>query len=284
MSPLRQQMIEAMRQRGFSVRTHESYLGAVQDLAKFHRRPPDQIQPDELQRYFNHLAQERGLSGASCRVHLGAIRFFYREVLQWPAFETKIAVPKRAQRIPELLTRAEVARICAATRNLKHRSLLLTCYGCGLRVSELVALRVRDIDGERHLLRVTEGKGVKDRLVIASEGLLAALRAYWRHYHPHRWLFPGAEPEQALSIPSVQRVFTAAKARAQVEKIGGIHGLRHAYATHQLEAGLRIDLLQRQLGHSDIRTTLTYVHWVPDYRELKTPGADLVAALEVDHV
>jgi len=282
MTPLRAQMIKAMQVRGFSVRTHESYLAAVTDLARHVHRSPDKIGIDEIRGYFEYLATERSLSGASCRVFLHGIRFLYLQVLDWPAFAVDIPIPKKAQRIPELLTRAEVGRILSACTNPKHRMMLTLCYGCGLRLSELVSLKVRDIDGERQLLRIEQGKGAKDRLVPLSETLLAQLRAYWRLYRPREWLFPGHLLTDTLSETSVQKAFTHAKARAGVKKIGGIHGLRHAYATHQLEAGLPVHRLQRLLGHQDIHSTLRYVHWVPDYREGQ--GAhDLIAALEVDH-
>lgn len=282
MSPLRAKMIQAMQVRGFSVRTHESYLYAVTDLARYFRRAPDQLGIDDLRRYFEYLATERGLSGASCRLFLHGIRFLYLKVLDWPAFDVDIPIPKKAQRIPELLTRAEVGRILTACANPKHRMMLTLCYGCGLRLGELVSLKVRDIDGERKLLRVEQGKGARDRLVPLSDTLLAQLRAYWRLYRPAIGLFPGRTLAERLSETSVQKAYTQAKARAGVAKIGGIHGLRHAYATHQLEAGLPVHRLQRLLGHQDIHSTLRYVHWVPDYRE--GHGAhDLVAALEVGH-
>jgi integrase len=275
-------MIKAMQVRGYSVRTHESYLGAVTDLARYYQRSPDTLGIEEVRRYFAYLATERQLAPASCRLYLNGVRFLYLQVLEWPAFEVEIPVPKRPQRIPQLLTRGEVGRIVCACDNPKHRMMLITCYGCGLRVSELVSLKVDDIDGERHLLRVEQGKGAKDRLVPVSETLLAQLRAYWRRHRPGEWLFPGRTPAEALSVSGVQRAFTKAKGRAGVRKVGGIHALRHAYATHQLEGGLPVHRLQRVLGHRNIRSTLRYVHWVPDCREGQ--GAqDLVAALEVDH-
>lgn len=282
MTPLRAKMIKAMQVRGFSIRTHESYLYAVADLARYFHRAPDQLGIDDLRRYFEYLATERSLSGASCRLFLNGIRFLYLQVLNWPAFDVDIPIPKKAQRIPELLTRAEVARILAACTNPKHRMMLTVCYGCGLRLGELVTLKVRDIDGERRLLRIEQGKGAKDRLVPLSDTLLTQLRVYWRRFRPRAWLFPGRTLDARLSETSVQKAFTEAKMRAGVHKIGGIHGLRLGFATHQLEAGLPVHRLQRLLGHQDIHSTLRYVHWVPDYREGQ--GAqDLIAALEVDH-
>lgn len=284
MTPLRQQMIDAMRQRGFSVRTHRSYLAAVSDLARYYRRSPARIEVAELQAYFNHLAQERGLSGASCRLYLNAVRFLYLHVLKWPTFDVPLVVPKRPQRIPELLTRGEVERILRACANPKHRMLLQACYGCGLRVSEVVALRVRDLDGERRLLRIEQGKGAKDRLVILAPALLEMLRRYWSRYRPVDWLFPrGGDPAAHLSITSAQRVFGRAKARSGVKKIGGIHSLRHAYATHQLENGLPVHELQRLLGHGNLLSTMRYVHWVPGGRRDGRGHADLIAELGVRH-
>lgn len=280
MSPLRNQMIEAMRQRGFSLRTHESYLAAVSQLAKFHRRPPDKLDIADIQAFFNHLALERELSGASCRLYLNGVRFFYLHVLGWSHFDVPVTIPKKPQRIPELLTRAEVARLLAANENPKHRMVLTTCYGCGLRVSELVAVQVRHIDGERHVLRIEQGKGAKDRMVLLSEVLLERLREYWQLYRPRPWLFPGRRPDTALSVATVQTVFHRAKRRAGIEKLGGVHSLRHAYATHQLESGTPVHVLQRLLGHDNIRSTMRYVHWVPSYREFEGRRVDLVAALE----
>ena len=282
MTALRQKMMDAMQVRGFSVRTHESYLAAVSDLARYYHRPPDQLNADELQAYFLYLVKERGLSGASCRLYLNGIRFLYLQVLDWERFDIPLQVPKAAQRIPELLTRVEVSQILSACRNPKHRMLLMTCYGCGLRVSELVALKVRDIDSERGLLRIEQGKGAKDRQVILSPSLLERLRDYWRHYRPRLWLFPRRDTQVALGISTSQRAFTRAKRRAGIDKVGGIHSLRHAYATHQLEAGMPVHQLQRLLGHQNIHSTLRYVHWVPGHQEGRS-GTDLIGALEVDH-
>jgi integrase len=284
MSELRQQMIDAMRQRGFSVRTHQSYLAAISDLSRYYRRSPARLSIDELEAYFKYLAVERELSGASCRLYLNAVRFLYLQVLKWPSFDVPLVIPKRPQRIPDLLTREDVSRILRACRNLKHRTLLETCYGCGLRVSEVVRLRVRHVDGERQLLRVEQGKGAKDRLVIISPGLLDKLRHYWARYRPFDWLFPSAhEPSTHLGICSAQRVFSRAKAQSGVEKVGGIHSLRHAYATHQLENGLPIHQLQRLLGHGNLQSTMRYVHWVPERQRGATGYADLISALEVCH-
>jgi len=280
MTPLRHKMIESLRQRGFSIRTQQSYTSSVAALARYHGRSPERLEPDDVADYFRHLVLERALSPASCLVYLHGIRFFYLKVLERARFDIEVVIPKREQRIPQLLTRAEVARILASCANGKHRMALSMNYGCGLRLSEVVSLRVLDIDGERAQAHVVQGKGAKDRRVLLSAGLLAQLRGYWQVYRPSQWLFPGREPTLPLSKTSLQKAFTRAKARAGVEKVGGMHSLRHAYATHQLEAGLPVHVLQRLLGHGSVNTTMGYVHWVPDYREGGVQHGDLIAALE----
>lgn len=280
MTPLRQQMIDAMQVRGFSPRTHQSYLMAVADLARYYQRSPDRISLAEIERYFLYLVQERHLADSSCRLYLNGLRFLYLQVLHWSAFDVPIPHPKRTHRIPQLLTQAEVARLLGAAEGLERRVMLSTAYGCGLRVSELVRLKVQDIDGERRLLRVEQGKGAKDRQVVLSPTLLALLRAYWSRRHPGHWLFPRQNRREPRSISYAQTAYRDARRRAGIDKIGGIHALRHAYATHQLAGGLPVHQLQYQLGHSDIHSTLRYVHWVPNYQEGRIPCADLLQELE----
>ncbi|ALP52843.1 integrase [Candidatus Tenderia electrophaga] len=281
MTPLRQKMIDAMLVRGFAVRTQRSYLDAVIQLVKYYRCSPEQLTTAQLQDYFLYLAKERQLSPATCRLYLNVIRFLYLEVVGWDEMALEINTPKRKQRIPDLLSCDEVARLLAVVENRKHRMMLTTCYGCGLRVSELVALRVSDIDGERALLRVTQGKGGKDRQVLLSQSLLHLLRRYWSVFHPATWLFYGRSPLTRLSITTAQKVFQAAKQRAGIEKVGGIHSLRHAYATHQLAAGMPLPQLKAMLGHGDLHSTMRYLHWVPQYT--KAHGTDLIQGLEVGH-
>lgn len=281
MTPLRQKMIDAMLLRGFSVRTQQSYLDAVRHLAQYYHRSPEALNTEQIQAYFLYLVKQRQLSPASCRLYLNGIRFFYLQVLGWKAFAITIHTPKRAQRIPELLSRQEVARILSACPNEKHRVMLTTCYACGLRVSELVALQVKQIDSDRHVIRLDQAKGAKDRQVILSDHLLTLLRQYWQRYHPLQWLFYGDDPHRALSITSAQKVFRKAKQQAGIHKLGGIHALRHAYATHQLEAGMPVHQLQRLLGHTSLQSTMRYVHWAPTHPQ--GTGLDLLVGLEVCH-
>jgi integrase/recombinase XerD len=281
MTPLRQRMITAMQMRGFSPRTHDCYLGAVRGLAKFTHRSPDTLERADLTRYFEYLVTERKLAAASVSQAYHGIRFLYLDVLAWPALDLEVALPKRPQRIPALLTRAEVGLILDACADGRYRTMLTLCYGCGLRLSEVLAVRVADIDSERKLLRIDQGKGAKDRLVPLSPTLLEDLRAYWRLYRPSDWLFAG-RTGRPLCPTGLQRAFTQAKRHAGVTKDGGIHGLRHAYATHQLAAGLGVERLQRLLGHANIQTTLRYVHWLPSAAE-GAGDLDLIARLGVSH-
>jgi site-specific recombinase XerD len=281
MTPLRQKMIDAMILRGFAARTQETYLYAVTHLAKHFHQSPDTISDADIQAFFLYLSKERQLSSASCRLHLNALRFFYREVLGRADFGAEIKTPKKPQRIPELLTRQEALAIVNALVNLKHRMLLMTCYGCGLRVSELVNLQVRHLDHDRQLIRIEQAKGAKDRLVLMPASLAENLVGYQRRIRPTSWLFSGPHSVQHLSISTVQRVFHKAKRDAGIRKDGGIHSLRHAYATHQLEAGMPVHQLQRLLGHSDVKTTMRYIHWIPRYAD--RVGVDLLATVEVSH-
>ena len=280
MTPLRQKMIDQMLLRGFSVRTQRSYLDAVIKLTQYYGRSPDKITVDELQNYFLYLVKEKQLSSASCKIYLNACRFFYLQVLGWQHYDIEIHTPKRPQRIPELLSRKEVARILYACGNPKHRAMLTLCYACGLRVSELVALQIKHIDSERQLLRIEQAKGAKDRPVLLTPSLLKTLRGYWQDYHPRTWLFYGRDRRTPVSIPTAQKAFTRAKREAGVNKIGGIHSLRHAYATHQLQAGMPVYQLQRLLGHNSINTTMRYVHWIGGYHHTQGDN-DLLASLEV---
>ena len=281
MTPLRQQMIDAMIVRGFSPRTHESYLYAVTQLAAYYHRSPDQVSIEDIKNWFVYLVKDCHLSAATCRLYLNGIRFLYLQVLQDSAFDVDIPLPRYPQRIPELLTREEVRLIIAACPNRKHHTMLQCAYGCGLRVSELVTIRLKHIDRERSLLRIDQSKGNKDRLVPIPPSLIKILRDYWRQQRPHPkdWLFPRqAHLNQHLGQSSIQKAYRLAKQAAMVNKTGGIHSLRHAYATHQLAAGLPVHQLQQLLGHTNLKSTLRYVHWLPAQSLAQPKDIDLLAA------
>jgi len=196
---------------------------------------------------------------STCNQKLAGIRFFYREVLGRQDFTLRVPA-KRSGRLPEPPSRSQIERLFDATRNGKHRVLMMTAYADGLRVSELVRLEPRDIHSERMLIRVNQGKGRKDRYTLPSERLLEELRIYWRAYRPQRWLFEGSQPGQRLTAGPAQRVFGQAKKRAGIKHGRGIHSLRHSFATHLMEAGVPSSTIQSLMGHASLSTTSKYLH------------------------
>jgi site-specific recombinase XerD len=260
MTELRRRMIDAMTVRGFSPRTHESYIAAVRGLAKHYRRSPEELSVQEVQAYLVHLVTTRELSWSTCSIAANAFRFLYHVTLGRDRVEFEVPAPKQPQRLPEILSREEVARLIAAPPNPKHRLLLATIYAAGLRVSEAVRLRVADLDRTRMTLRVEQGKGRKDRVVPLSRKLLGQFEAYWRAEPPRLWLFANRTGTAHVDITVAQKVFMLAKLRTGISKRGGIHGLRHAFATHLIESGADVPTVQRLLGHRSVSTTMRYFH------------------------
>lgn len=274
MSELRQAMIEQMLLKGFSERTQKSYLDAVSLLARHYHLSPEKLSQSDIQDWFLYLVKDRQLSPATCRLYLNAVRFFYLQVLHRSVFQLELIVPKRQQKIPDLLSPAEVRLIIEQARPAKYRTMFAVCYACGLRVSELVALQVCHIHGEQMYLQVVQGKGFKDRNIPLGDSSLQLLRDYWRFFRPVRYLFTGRNPDVPISITSVQKVFTKTKALAAITKVGGIHSLRHAFASHQLAAGMPVHQLKELLGHTDLKSTERYLHWFP---QTATAHYDLLA-------
>jgi len=257
MGTLRTKMIEEMRLRNLAVRTQQAYVAAVLGLVKYSRKPPDQISVEEIRAYLLHL-EDRGLSPNSRNVAISGLRFFYLETLGWQTPQLFLPPRKKVWRLPEVLSPAEVQCLLGAARSLRDRCLLMTAYAAGLRVSELVTLKVSDIDSARMMLRVEQGKGRKDRYTILSPRLLVELRAFWKQHRSPSWLFPNRTGGH-LSINFAQRIYNWAKQRAGLAKGHGIHTLRHCFATHLLEAGVDLRTIQTLLGHTSILTTQRYL-------------------------
>lgn len=261
MGDLRTRMDKDMIVRGMSERTREAYLVQVAGLARFYRRSPAEITVQEIQSYLLHLIEERKLSYSTCNQAAYAIRFLHRVTLGRDRAQFCIPAPRVPQKLPEILSREEIERLFACAGNPKHRALLMTTYGAGLRVSEVVRLRVTDIDSKRMTIRVEQGKGGKDRYTLLPKRLVAELRCYWQIRRPPVWLFPQARDlTRPLDATAAQKAFYLAKQRAKIAKRCGIHGLRHAFATHLLEAGTDLHTIQRLLGHGHISTTMRYFH------------------------
>jgi site-specific recombinase XerD len=261
MSALRKQMEADMALRGLAYRTRQAYVESVAKLAKFYGRSPEQITEPECQSYLLHLLQERKLAHSSCNVVCSALQFFYRVTLKRREAEFCLPRPKVPAKLPQILSREEIALLLEKTANVKHRAFLMTTYGAGLRLLEACQLQISDIDSDRMTLRVEQGKGAKDRYTLLSPRLLTQLRRYWMAERPQRWLFPSPRDADHPMLPkSAQRIFYAAKDRAGITKDCGIHGLRHAFATHLLEAGVDVHTIQRLMGHGSLSTTARYFH------------------------
>lgn len=261
MGILRSRMEHDLVVRGRSKKTCRAYLYAVADLARYHHRSPDQLTDREVQQYVRHLIEERRLSWSTCRVTVCALRFFYEVTLGRKRSAFSIPIPKGGRKLPQILSREEVGRLLGGVDNLRQRVILMATYGAGLRVSEVARLRVADIDSKRMVIRVEQGKGKKDRYTLLSQRLLEELRCYYRVYRPTDLLFPQRRNHDApLDTSSVRRFYYAARKRAGIAKSGGVHALRHAFATHLLESGTDIVTIQRMLGHGHLETTGRYLH------------------------
>lgn len=259
MPSLSQKLLDDMSIRGLSENTKKSYTQSVNGLVQHYRRSPDTITSEEVQNYLLHLHQQRELAWSTCSTILQGIRFFFRITLKQPEPYFYVPGGKKPSKLPEILNTDQIRRLFDVTANPKHRAILMTAYAAGLRVSELTRLKVSDIDSKRMTIRVTQGKGNKDRYVPLSPRLLDELRKYWRKERPNDWLFPGRRDDGRLSRDGIGRVYSAAKTKAGITKAGGIHTLRHCYATGLLEAGVGLYTIQRWLGHASIRSTTRYL-------------------------
>jgi site-specific recombinase XerD len=261
MGQLRERMAVDLRLRGLSPVTQRVYLRCTERFVAPHRRSPTVLGAAEIRSFLDHLVREQRVSRATLRVYVAAIHFLYRVTLDRPVVVRRIPFPRRdGERLPTILSPAEVERLIAAVSRPKHRAMLMTLYGAGLRVGEVCALVPADIDSQRMLIRVRAGKGNKDRYVMLSPRLLATLREYWRLRPPRGpYLFPSPRPDKPLSRMAVFRVVRRAARRAGLRKRVSPHVLRHCFATHLLEAGADIRVIQVLLGHRSLRTTARYV-------------------------
>jgi site-specific recombinase XerD len=271
MTPLRQRFLDDLRLRNYSPRTLETYLHHVVRFSQHFGRSPDQLGPEEIRAYQLYLLQEQHASWSLFNQAVCALRFLYRVTLQAPFAVTMIPYGTKPKSLPAVLSRAEVARLFALVPQPLERLILQTTYACGLRASEVLSLRVGDIDSSRMLLWVRHGKGNKDRGVPLSPALLQALRAHWQRLRPTTWLFPGRTPTGQRSLGALQRVIRRAVMAAGFTKKVSLHTLRHSYATHLLEAGVDLLTIQRLLGHRDLQTTARYVHLTAG-QLARTPG------------
>lgn len=258
MTPLRQRMSEDMQVRNLSPITQRDYLYAVARFAKHFGKPPDQLGAEEIRAYQLHLISKR-IAWSTLRVVVCALRFFYRVTLDRDWIIQHHPYPRPERKLPVVLSLAEVQQFLEAIPNLKHRAALMTAYAAGLRVSEVVALKIADIDSQRMVIRIEQGKGRKDRYVMLSPRLLTILRTYWKIVRPKPWLFPGQESGQHLSVRTLQTACRNAAQDSGLTKPVTMHSLRHCFATHLLEKGTDLRTIQLLLGHRSLSTTARYL-------------------------
>jgi site-specific recombinase XerD len=267
MTVLRERMLADMQLRGLAEKTQEAYLRAVRQLAAYYGKPPDQVDEEELRQYFLFLKNEKKASRSTCTIALCGLKFFFERTLQceWVTFD--LVRPPKSKKLPAVLSQEEVRRVLACLRRFHYRVCLTTIYSCGLRLQECLQLQVADIDGDRLLIHVRQSKGAKDRYVPLPSATLTLLRQQWcRHRHP-QWLFPARQQPQAtqpMHPSGVQRAFKAALADSGIHKKATVHTLRHSYATHLLEEGVNLRVIQSYLGHRSPKTTAIYTHLTCD--------------------
>lgn len=259
MTPLRQRLLDDLRVRNYSPRTVEAYVAGVAKFAKHFGRSPDLLGPEDVRTFQLHLIGLK-VSWSTFNQVVCALRFFFGTTLGRSDFLPLLAYGKKPRKLPCVLSPEEVARLLGAARPGRDRVMLQTAYACGLRLGELLHLQVNDLDSPRMLVHVRQGKGRKDRLVPLSPQLLEELRTYWRCYRPQRWLFPNAAKQVPLCPNTVQRWMKRMVVQARLNKPATMHTLRHSFATHLLEAGVDVLMVQKILGHSNLTTTTRYLH------------------------
>jgi site-specific recombinase XerD len=271
MGKFQDRMIEDLEIRGLSPHTRRAYVHCVRQFVAHFMQPPDRLTPEHVRRYALHLLRQRKVAPGTFNQAMAALRFFYRVTLRRPWAEDRIPYQKKPLRLPQVLNREQVAALLGSVHNLKHRALLSTCYAAGLRATEAVRLRVDDIDPSRRVIRIHQGKGSKDRYVMLSPRLLELLNEYKAAYQPQTWLFPGRSADHPLSRYTLNRLAEHAQQAAGLTRHLHPHVLRHSFASHLLEMGVNICVIQRLLGHRSLRSTAIYVHVADDYLR-KTPS------------
>jgi integrase/recombinase XerD len=276
-TPLRQRMIDDMRMRKLSPKTQSSYIRVVKRFASFLGRSPDSASTEDLRRYQLYLI-DHGISSISLNTAITGLKFLFETTLDRPELLKKMHTVHEPRKLPVVLSREEVARLLAAVDNLKHQTALSVAYGAGLRASEVVSLKISDVDSQRMTLRVEQGKGSKDRYAMLSPVLLERLRTWWKFAHaqgkmlPGGWLFPGLDPIDPLSTRQLNRAVKAAAEAAGIDKRVSMHTLRHSFATHLLEQKVDIRVIQVLLGHKKLETTALYAQVATDIlREVVSP-------------
>jgi integrase/recombinase XerD len=261
---LRKMMLEELQRRNYAKGTVGAYTSALRDFAKYFHKPPDQLGPEHIRQFQLHLLRDRKLAANTVKQRMAAVQFFFVRTLKRAYLREDFPYPKVPRRLPEILSQEEVTRLIDSASNLSHRAILMTLYSTGMRRSELVSLKVSDVDSRRMVIHVRQGKGSKDRDVPLSQKLLETLREYWRWVKPKTYLFPGQPGKRGSDVPltakAVWHACHGAVRRAGIQKKISPHSLRHSYATHLLESGADLHTIQLLLGHADMRHMTVYLH------------------------
>lgn len=275
--PVIRESRRTLRLKGYSSHTERTYLGSLQQWVDyFYPADPTTITKQQTENWLLDISINRDIKEFTIHSLVNAVKFYKEAVLGRAKESYEITRPVKSSKIPAVFSKEEVKRILNAVDNLKHRTILMACYGSGLRVGEVVKLRVRDIDSDRMVMNVLNAKGKKDRIVPLSLTLLKWLRAYYKKYKPVDYLFEGMSDQMPYSSRSVQSILARAKAKASIEKPGSVHALRHSYATHLLDKGVDVTYIQKLLGHNDLRTTLRYLHvTIRNLHHIESPLEDL---------
>ena len=264
MTRLRKLMLDELQRRNYAQNTVRSYIKAVEDFARYFGKPPERLGPEHIREYQAHLFRDRKLAASTVEGRAAALRFLFVKTLRRPYLPDQIPFPKRARRLPTVLSTEEVALLIDSAKNLMHRAILMTLYATGLRRAELCRLKVADIDSDRMMIHVREGKGGRDRDVLLSPKLVETLREYWRWMKPKTFLFPGMINNWRADVPIDTKVVweavRQARTRAGIQKRVTPHTLRHSFATHMLEAGADLRTIQVLLGHAKLADTTVYLH------------------------
>lgn len=256
---------------GRSKDTIRAYKYCTKSFLEHTEKDVEELSARDVFEYLVYLKEQLGQANSTLNQKRAALRVFFRDILEKPLPNTLLKYSKRPQHIPEILTPSEVEQVLKATDNLKGRTILMTIYSAGLRVSEAVHIKPSDIDSKSMKIHIRQAKGQKDRQTMLSEKLLEKLRLYWKATRPQTWLFPGFDPTKPISIRCVQKTFKASLMKAGIHRPLTLHSLRHSFATHLLEAGVSLPYIQQLLGHSSIKTTLIYLKVAPESAKIKSP-------------
>lgn len=275
-------MHQQLKLKAYSQSTIKTYLGEMAQLLNIlNNIPADDLIPEHLKRYLVYCLEKLKLTENTMHSRINALKFYYEQVLKKDRFFWEIPRPKKHFQLPKVLNKEEIASILRAIKNIKHKTMIMLGYSCGLRVSEITALRVTDLDEGRRLIFIRKAKGKKDRIVSLSPVMLVMLREYLRRFEPGEFFFEGMHPGQQYSIRSLESIIQEAKRKVGIKKSGSMHMLRHSFATHLLDKGTDVVFIQKLLGHNSIKTTLRYLHVTnKDILTILSPIEDIKDLLE----